>query len=169
MGQKKNLRTQESRCRRYVEGAAMTPFTPLPCRIALPPGVRPVLHYEPAPDRLAQEREVIRLPVPPGMNDLPPLWGRELVFIYPRHKRRPLVADLYRGRVPLAYSIDASGDIVRGWYLLRRDYGDPAYGKTRGPLCPTQAAWLESISPAQLSVPAWAYLMPGGLPHPDLK
>jgi hypothetical protein len=136
----------------------MTPAAPLPCPIELPPGVRPVAAIHGDPDRIPLEREIIRLPVPRRMAAQSPLWARELIIDW--------CSNFRRGRVQLAYSVDAAGQMVRCWYLLQRDYGDPNYGTTRGPLCPIQAAWLESIAPGRLSVPAWAYLIPGGLSIP---
>ena len=95
---------------------------------------------------LAREVEIHRLPIdpsrwPPGG----PIWARE------RFCRRRTAAGL------VAYSVDAQGRIVRGWFATPTDHATYAAGGfgAFGPItCPIEAVSLEHLQPKQPSIPA---------------
>lgn len=120
--------------------------------IELPPGCR--LH---APswlprnaDALAREVAIHHLPVDPSRWPAGgPLWGRE------RFIRRRTPYGL------LAYSTDAHGRVVRGWFSYPADHAAYLAGGEGmpGPLtAPIEAAWLAALEPGQPSLPAHLWI-----------
>lgn len=104
---------------------------------------------------LAQEVAIHHLHVTPAKGRTPwpsgsPIWGRERFC----HRRRPAAG-------MVAYSTDARGRIIRGWFATPTDhaaYAAGGYGMP-GPLtCPIEAVWLELLAPGLPGFPGHLFI-----------